>query len=551
MLQFTSSYLKFKLKKWRYFPMHRVSSKSFGKRFSTVIMAAAMTLSTLVFSPAESAQAASNYAPLPDHVAVGYWLGGNGGTNKTLGQVDPRWDVINVSFIETVGNYYTPNLNMDLQAVYSGTPDQQKEAFKQDVKNLQAQGKRVVISCGGQNGVVHIDTSAQRDTFLTGLKAIIDEIGFDGFDVDFEGSSITAMSNDTIGNLVTPQSIHLEYILRDLIATYGEDFIISAAPEYCYVQGGAIGSGNNGAFLALTDAVRDILDYIHPQYYNGFNGDFSWLEATANAGAPFAQVYSEEGYIRLSEMLITGFETKGKGTFAGLRPDQVAFGVPARAGAGNGIQSPAVYASALAKLIAKYPTYRGIMTWSIGWDESGNDAFINAVAPVIEANNGPAQPYQNAQTPTISAQPTDKTVALNGAANLSVAASVLKGNLSYQWYSNTVDANTNGTMINGATNASYSAPTDAVGTTYYYCVVTNTDTNATVNTTAIATTDAAAVTVADQVTPPVTGGDTWQADIAYNAGAIVVYQGNTYRAKWWTQNNIPGAEEWGPWELVD
>jgi chitinase len=44
--------------------------------------------------------------------------------------------------------------------------------------------------------------------------------------------------------------------------------------------------------------------------------------------------------------------------------------------------------------------------------------------------------------------------------------------------------------------------------------------------------------------------DTYDVTVAYNAGDTVVYNGKTYRAKWWTQGNIPGAEEWGPWELV-
>lgn len=42
----------------------------------------------------------------------------------------------------------------------------------------------------------------------------------------------------------------------------------------------------------------------------------------------------------------------------------------------------------------------------------------------------------------------------------------------------------------------------------------------------------------------------WDSKAVYTGGQIVSYQGNDYKAKWWTQNNIPGAEQWGPWELV-
>ena len=54
-------------------------------------------------------------------------------------------------------------------------------------------------------------------------------------------------------------------------------------------------------------------------------------------------------------------------------------------------------------------------------------------------------------------------------------------------------------------------------------------------------------------TDPTDPGDcaaaAWAASTAYSGGALVSYGGSTYQAKWWTQNNTPGAEQWGPWEL--
>ncbi|MDR1564051.1 MAG: hypothetical protein LBS74_03750 [Oscillospiraceae bacterium] len=370
-------------------------TRKYGGKVLAAILVVVMVLSVVSLLVGLSASAVSS-TPLPTHLTIGYWLGGNGGSKKTLAQVHDNWDVINVSFIETSGNNYTPTLNMDLSSVYSGDAAAQKAAFIADIATVHAKGKKVVISVGGQNGVVHLDNASQRDTFLNGVKGFINEYGFDGFDVDFEGSSITAMGNDTIGNLTTQQAINTAYVLRNLKTTYGSNFIISAAPEYCYVQGGAIAGGSQGAFLPLLDNVRDILTYIHPQYYNGFDGDFAWLEESANAGAPFAHVYSKDGYVRLSEMLITGFVTKARGTFVGLRPDQVVFGVPARSGAGNGVSTPADYAAAFNQLVAEYPTFRGVMTWSIGWDETGSNTFATTVGGAVKTANG------NAPTPTLS-----------------------------------------------------------------------------------------------------------------------------------------------------
>ncbi|WP_410497824.1 glycosyl hydrolase family 18 protein [Chitinibacter sp. S2-10] len=40
----------------------------------------------------------------------------------------------------------------------------------------------------------------------------------------------------------------------------------------------------------------------------------------------------------------------------------------------------------------------------------------------------------------------------------------------------------------------------------------------------------------------------WNSTTVYTGGEVVTYQGTDYKAKWWTQGNVPGAEQWGPWE---
>ena len=79
---------------------------------------------------------------------------------------------------------------------------------------------------------------------------------------------------------------------------------------------------------------------------------------------------------------------------------------------------------------------------------------------------------------TITAQPaptTSKTVgSISG--SLSVSASVTGGaTLSYQWYSNTTNSNSGGTVITSATSASFTIPTTlTAGTYYYFCEVSAT-----------------------------------------------------------------------------
>ncbi len=74
--------------------------------------------------------------------------------------------------------------------------------------------------------------------------------------------------------------------------------------------------------------------------------------------------------------------------------------------------------------------------------------------------------------PQITAQPVDVTCGKDEAATLTVSATAPEGAaLTYQWYE--VNGET-GTAIDGATEASYTAPTAESGEKTYYCVVTNT-----------------------------------------------------------------------------
>jgi large repetitive protein len=92
--------------------------------------------------------------------------------------------------------------------------------------------------------------------------------------------------------------------------------------------------------------------------------------------------------------------------------------------------------------------------------DCGTDVTSNAVAVVV-----------NALT-TITSQPSSPSAVCEDATSpsLSVSASGT-GTLTYQWYSNATNSNSGGDLITGATNSSYSAPTSAIGTTYYYVVV--------------------------------------------------------------------------------
>jgi hypothetical protein len=47
------------------------------------------------------------------------------------------------------------------------------------------------------------------------------------------------------------------------------------------------------------------------------------------------------------------------------------------------------------------------------------------------------------------------------------------GTFTYQWYQNAAESNSAGTLIPGATSASYVPSTSSTSTYYYYCIITN------------------------------------------------------------------------------
>jgi uncharacterized repeat protein (TIGR02543 family) len=97
-------------------------------------------------------------------------------------------------------------------------------------------------------------------------------------------------------------------------------------------------------------------------------------------------------------------------------------------------------------------------------------AAISSAAQIIVNN------FVNAQAANITTHPVSASYTINVSATaLGVTAfSPDSGTLTYQWYSNTTNSNSGGNVINGATSASYTPSTSALGTRYYYVVITNT-----------------------------------------------------------------------------
>ncbi|WP_442265603.1 Ig-like domain-containing protein [Tenacibaculum sp. ZS6-P6] len=321
---------------------------------------------------------------IPEKILVGYWHNfNNGSTTPRLSEVSTDWDVICVAFAEPKTGS-TADMQFTPYEIYQGNT----QALINDIATVKARGQKVLISIGGANAKIELNNESEKNEFISSMTNIINTYGFNGLDIDLEGSSLSLNSGDTdFRNPTTPKIINLIDATKTIRNNIGENnFILSMAPETAYVQG-AYGnySGIFGAYLPVVHALRNEMNYIHVQHYN-----------TGSMFGRDGKIYQPatiDFHVAMAEMLITGFKVAQTGlTFPGLRPDQVAIGLPATTqAAGSGYTSETMVQQALDYLIKGttypgrtyttngiYPDFRGLMTWSINWDLFGNSTFSSS-----------------------------------------------------------------------------------------------------------------------------------------------------------------------------
>ncbi len=323
-------------------------------------------------------QASILFAQVPAPALIGYWHNWNdvNAPYIPLNQIDARYNIIDVSFA-------IPQFGTDYKMVF--IPDQvSPSTLISQIQALQNQGKKVIISMGGATSPISLDNNAERDTFITRMNNIIATYGFDGIDIDFEGSSVL-VSGGTIAAPTDAKIINLIYAIKQIMADYyaanNKRLILTIAPETAFVQGGMSAYGSIwGAYLPVIHALRDSLEILHVQLYNsgsmfGIDGNI-YTQGTADF------------IVAMTEAVIQGFNTTG-GFFAGLPASKVAIGLPAcPSAAGGGFTDTAIVKAAIDYLrgigpkpgnytltqSAGYPNLRGMMTWSINWDAMSNCA---------------------------------------------------------------------------------------------------------------------------------------------------------------------------------
>ena len=308
-------------------------------------------------APVTGTTSGCQQADLPRHTLTGYWHNFvNPATELRLSAVPNEYDVVAIAFAEATATPGAVTFGVDpgLSSALGGYTNDQ---FKADVAALHGRGKKVILSVGGEAGRVTVSDGTSATNFANSVRSIMAEYGFDGVDIDLEnGLNPTFMAQ----------------ALRSLRSQVGSGLIITMAPQTIDMQ------STGGSYFALALNIKDILTTVHTQFYN----------SGSMLGCDQSQAYSQGTVNFITALACIQLEN-------GLRPDQVAVGLPAGPGAaGGGVVAPSVVNNAVDCLATAtncgsfrpphtYPGIRGAMTWSINWDVSNGNSFARTVRPFL------------------------------------------------------------------------------------------------------------------------------------------------------------------------
>jgi len=337
----------------------------------------------------------SQFVPLPSgNIVLGYAHSWQTATAPflTFNEIaeNLNYNVVMYSFIITESDKYTPKLSIYENAyLTNGVFD--KQLLIDDIDALRSKDIPVIASIGGATGEVELNDEDEKDVFVQGIINIVDEYGFDGVDIDFEGASmnfgagaLTDISYTGISSF--PRLKYVVDAFKDLKQHYGSTFIMTCAPETAYTQTGYFTYGDTaGSFLPVMHNLRNELDLVMVQLYN--TGTVFGLDN---------QIYTQgtpDFLTAMSDMLITGFDVASTGfNFPALPASKILVAIPSCPDAAQQASyiSPTETIKALDYMRfgtnftdrsyslqnGTHPDLRGVMTWSINWDAVATCASV-------------------------------------------------------------------------------------------------------------------------------------------------------------------------------
>ncbi|MFB2874258.1 immunoglobulin-like domain-containing protein [Aeromonas jandaei] len=520
-------------------------------------------------------------------VVVGYWhnwcggAGYQGGTAPCvkLDQVNPQYNVVDVSFMKVYSGSSIPTFKLDPATGMS------ESQFIEQIAELNRQGRSVLLALGGADAHIELRTG-QEQAFADEIIRLVETYGFDGLDIDLEQSAITAANNQT----VIPAALRL---VKDHYRAQGKNFLITMAPEFPYLTA-------SGLYTPYLRALEGYYDWINPQFYNQ-GGDGIWIDGVGWI-AQNNDALKEEFIYYMADSLING----SRGYYK-IPHDKLVFGIPTNidAAATGYVKNPQDLFDAFNKLKSQGQPLRGVMTWSINWDmgrnaagQAYNEAFIKSYGPFIH-DQDITPPDENGKPvfsglsdarvkhgtrfdPLAGVSASDKEDGdLTG--QIQVEGSVDTQRIGLYPLTYKVSDRDNNVTEQVRTVEVYSMKpvftgiadtTIELGTPFNPMAGVSAhdeeDGDLTANIQVSGNVDSSKVgrytltyQVSDSANQQVTQlrnvtvreqgaicQNSWDAKKTYVSGDIVSHNGKSWRAEWWTQNDEPGTTgEWGVWRL--
>jgi chitinase/chitodextrinase len=368
--------------------------------------------------------------------------------------------------------------------------------FRRQIGVLNAQQRAVLISLGGADA--HIELHAgQEDDLAHEIIRLVETYGFDGLDIDLEQSAIDYADNQT----VIPAALRL---VKDHYAKERKNFIISMAPEFPYLR-------QTGKYAPYIKALEGYYDFIAPQYYNQ-GGDGVWVDGVGWLKADDDDKKQDFLYY-LTDSLVTGTRD-----FIRIPHDKFVIGLPSNpdAAASGYVINAQDAIRALERLENAGKAIRGLMTWSVSWDDGSDKSgrpydweFVRRYG-FLTGGEGPGE-RPAAPTGLRSPSQTRQSVSLEWN-----AASGPRPIVRYTVYRN-------GGRIGEPATTRFEDTGLTAGTAYRYEITATDNTGATSD-------RSAPLTVSTEAETGPGPGDfpPWREDTWYDRGDGVVYDGNRY-----------------------
>ncbi len=280
---------------------------------------------------------------------IGYWHAW--GPILDINSIPSEYKVVNIAFpdVDTSGTISISN------------------PTAQQIADLKAQGQKVILSIGGANDIIPLESTETVTNFVNSIIQIIERDGYDGIDIDFEGATLSSTGNNTLDHMLEAMKQILEH------PTF-QGKLFTMAPETYYVYTSTLSGPPNFYRAMLLNEwngydFQSQIDWVQVQFYNSGSVYADSTETT------IVEQGTKDFIIELNQRLINEF---------GLDESQVAVGVLADTGAGY------IDASTLKlyieELKVEFPDLRGLMTWSINLDMENSYAMATEIGPVVNSD---------------------------------------------------------------------------------------------------------------------------------------------------------------------